>query len=225
MFYIVCNMNWFDIWNQNAKRDIELHKRNGYNFLSEEQYNKMCHELLKPLNLNENMSVLDTGCGVGAISKIISSYNVKHLTGIDYVQASVDIASKNMPQHTFYCNSIDNMKDVPDNYYDVVVSNGVFIYLNNESAKKALEEIKRVLKNGGNAYIGDLNDINKKDVYNKLRVMTHTKKSPDQMFFNNDFFKVDGFELFKTLSYSDTDFSSFCCTSPYRFAVYLKKVI
>ena len=41
MFYIVCNMNWFDIWNKNAKRDIELHKRNGYNFLSEEQYNKI----------------------------------------------------------------------------------------------------------------------------------------------------------------------------------------
>lgn len=217
-------MNWKDIYRKNALKDEELHKRNGYNFLSEVQYNNMATELIKPLTFNESTKVLDAGCGCGSFAKVIATRGVVELTGVDYVQESVDVAKKHLPSYNFFCNSVDSMTDIKSNYYDVVTCNGVFLYLTNDSANKALSEIYRVLKVGGEAVISGINHIDKLNLYNELRKTTHARRHPPHFFLNEHFFEKENFELKKVLHYTDmtTELTKFVL--PYRFAVYLKKV-
>ena len=218
-------MSWKEIYRKNALKDEDLHKRNGYNFLSEEEYNGMVTELIEPLTLNESTKVLDAGCGCGSFAKVIATRGVTELTGVDYVQESVDVAKEHLPSYHFFCNSVDAMTDVESNSYDTVTCNGVLLYLDNNSAEKALSEIYRVLKTGGEAFIGGINHSDKVDLYNKLRKTTHAKSQPTKhSFFNEDFFTKENFKLKKVLHYTDAKFASKSAVAPYRFAVYLEKV-
>ena len=133
-------MSWKEIYRKNALKDEDLHKRNGYNFLSEEEYNGMVTELIEPLTLNESTKVLDAGCGCGSFAKVIATRGVTELTGVDYVQESVDVAKEHLPSYHFFCNSVDAMTDVESNSYDTVTCNGVLLYLDNNSAEKALSK-------------------------------------------------------------------------------------
>ena len=218
-------MNWKEIYKRNALKNVEIHKRNGYDFLSKEKYNEMALELLEPLAINETSCVLDAGCGCGSFSKVISKLGVTNLTGIDYIEESVNVAKQELPSFNFFCNSVDRMSDIKSDSYDIVTCNGVFIYLTHAEAERALREIHRVLKVGGEAYIGGINHVDKVDLYNELRKTTHANNQPKHLFLKEDFFEVEGLEVTKVLHYSDTKFAPHVCVSPYRFAVYVKKVL
>lgn len=104
--------------------------------------------------------VLDLGSGAGndcfVVRAIVSETG--HVTGIDFTDAMLDKANKNLEKTDF--KNIDFVKgdieDMPlnDNTFDVVISNCVLNLVPDK--QKAFSEIYRVLKPGGHFCISDV---------------------------------------------------------------------
>lgn len=115
------------------------------------------YRTLMPL-LRKGLSVLDVGCGTGAISKGIAERigNEGHVTAID---SSDHLIAKGK----IYFSEIDNLELVkadlfnyfPDAKFDLIVSARVLQWLNNPKA--ALRKLKSLLKPGGQISILDYN--------------------------------------------------------------------
>ncbi len=104
--------------------------------------------------------VLDLGSGAGNDCFVARSIvgNTGHVTGIDFTDAMLEKAKKNLGKAGF--KNIDFLKgdieDLPlkDNNFDVVISNCVLNLVPNK--QKAFSEIYRVLKPGGHFCISDV---------------------------------------------------------------------
>jgi SAM-dependent methyltransferase len=83
--------------------------------------NKMLEVIRAPLA--KDRTILDVGCGYGALADVIQD---KHLdityTGIDVVAEMVDEGEKRHPSHKFIC---DDIMTVDVGKYDYVVCNGI----------------------------------------------------------------------------------------------------
>ncbi len=117
----------------------------------------------------EGMKVLDLGCGTGRDCFIISYYagELGEVVGVDMTDEQIAIAKKYLPLQMkkfgfkkenicFHQGYIEDLKaiDLPDNYFDVVVSNCV---VNLSPDKEAvLSEVFRVLKKGGEFFFSDV---------------------------------------------------------------------
>jgi ubiquinone/menaquinone biosynthesis C-methylase UbiE len=108
--------------------------------------------MIKSLNLSNESTILDAGCGPGdlllAIDKKYSALN-----GIDIAEEMIVIANKKLHtqtnlnnQITFECGDVENL-NFPDLQFDVIICSGVIEYLKDDEGW--LKEIKRVLKPDG----------------------------------------------------------------------------
>ena len=109
--------------------------------------------LLKEINLPKNPVCLDIGCGTG-----ISTFELANIIqddstiyGIDFSQPMINNAKKKAEQHEFpdvkFSTGDAEQLDFPDSMFDLVISNQVLPFVPDK--KKALKEIFRVLKPGG----------------------------------------------------------------------------
>tara|TARA_Y100000310_G_C20664975_1_gene806982 strand:+ start:1055 stop:1702 length:648 start_codon:yes stop_codon:yes gene_type:complete len=97
-------------------------------------------------NIEEGSSVLEVGCGNGRSLKVLLK-RTKNITGIDHDQTAVDHAKENMPEAKFEkADAVDLPFD--DNSFDYVLCLTSFANFGDKKFK-ALEEMKRVLKNDG----------------------------------------------------------------------------
>lgn len=111
--------------------------------------------LLKKINVNKKMRVLDIGCGRGDITMFLAK-NAKECIGIDYSKDAIEIANstkkiypKNIQEKSkFYVMDAKKM-NFPDSYFDVVVSIDVLEHLYKEEAEISMKEISRVLRKNG----------------------------------------------------------------------------
>lgn len=106
------------------------------------------HDLYRKVDVQHKMSILDVGCGTGAITADMASLTKGHITGID-------IDGEKLEQAKIVCDTsrIDLMKaDVmylpfKNETFDLVVFSVVLIYV--EEQQKAVNEMARVTcKNG-----------------------------------------------------------------------------
>ena len=110
------------------------------------------HKLVKEkaislLNIEKNSYVLDLCTGTGDIAKIIKQkYPCTNVIGIDISVEMLKIASQQVSNVTFLTADVCNIP-FDDNFFDITTIS--FGLRNIENRKKALEEIYRVLKNGG----------------------------------------------------------------------------
>lgn len=101
--------------------------------------------------------VLDIGCSHGKLSlEIMAKTNAEELVGVDTAMDRISKAcqlAKDNPNKklSFFVASADNLKKFADNTFDIVFSNMAFQQFKDK--QKALEEISRVLKSGGEAFI------------------------------------------------------------------------
>lgn len=84
-------------------------------------------EMLKYLPATAK-KVIDIGCGGGALAKIIKERNKAEVWGIEYVDEEAKMAKQHLDR--VFSGPCENyIKDLPDNYFDVVYLNDVLEHL------------------------------------------------------------------------------------------------
>lgn len=139
-----------EYWNQKAKELKELPQAT----MRDVQLRLLEIDLIRG-QLKEDDEVLDVGCGNGFATAIFSE-KVKSIVGIDFSSEMVDQANTILKQNQGKKSNISfKQTDVlnlsyPEDTFDVVISERCLINLRSwEEQKKAMLEIKRVLKKGG----------------------------------------------------------------------------
>ncbi len=109
----------------------------------------------------QNVRILDFGCGDGIAEKYFPKYFPKaQITGIDVSIESIEIArKKNYPDSDF---ELFNGTRIPfeDNSFDIIFVSMVLHHIDANIHEKIFTEFKRVLKPGSRLYIFEHNPLN-----------------------------------------------------------------
>jgi ubiquinone/menaquinone biosynthesis C-methylase UbiE len=138
--------------------DFKKTVKDGYNtianrYLAERTRDSQDVRLLDELmeRLPDNAKVLDAGCGAGIpISQILSERF--QVTGVDFSEAQVELAEKNVPAGEFICEDITKL-DFPDETFDGITSYYAIIHIPREEHQALLANFHRMLKPGGLALL------------------------------------------------------------------------
>ncbi len=110
--------------------------------------------LFDQLNISPNCRILEIGCGDGTFwlknsERIVSSWNI---ILSDYSEGMVETVQKNLEGIPNIQYSQLNIEDIPyeDNSFDIIIANHMLYHVPNR--KKALKEVRRVLKQEGAFY-------------------------------------------------------------------------
>ncbi len=102
-------------------------------------------EVLRREGLLDAPSVLDLGCGTGAMAP---SFDPRRYLGVDINRRYVDWARRTKPAHRF--EAMDGSRlNLPDEGFDAVFIGGVIHHLPDEAALGMLREARRVVKPAG----------------------------------------------------------------------------
>jgi ubiquinone/menaquinone biosynthesis C-methylase UbiE len=142
----------------NSHMDSKKTVREGYNviaerYLSERKRDSEDVRLLDELieRLPAHAKVLDAGCGAGVpISQMLSERF--HVTGVDFSEAQIQLARRNVPHATFLCEDMTEL-NFPDNTFDGVTSYYAIIHIPREQHQALLANFHRMLKPGGLALL------------------------------------------------------------------------
>jgi ubiquinone/menaquinone biosynthesis C-methylase UbiE len=101
--------------------------------------------------LPENARVLDAGCGAGIpISRMLSERF--RVTGVDFSEAQIELARKNVPDARFLCQDMTKL-DFPESTFDGITSYYAIIHIPREEHQALLANFHRMLKPGGVALL------------------------------------------------------------------------
>ncbi|ADP77157.1 Methyltransferase type 11 [Methanothermus fervidus DSM 2088] len=119
-------------------------------------YQKLALDILEISKINEGICI-DVGTGNGFLAIELAKHSNLKVFAIDISPKMIDIAKKHVAKKKLLKKVIVKHADVhrmpfPTNFADLVVSRGSMFFWENRT--KAFNEIYRVLKPGGFAYIG-----------------------------------------------------------------------
>ena len=110
---------------------------------------RLLNELTR--RLHEGAKVLDSGCGAGIpISQMLSEKF--EVTGVDFSEAQIELAKKDVPNATFICQDMTKL-DFPDNTFDGICSYYAIIHIPREEHQLLLANFHRMLKLDGLALV------------------------------------------------------------------------
>ncbi len=115
--------------------------------------NPIHQRLLKPYYVCRDLAkgrVLEIGCGEGRGVEILARSDIQY-TGIDKIGETIVRLRKIYPRFDFYTMNVPPLTGFDDNTFDVILSFQVIEHIKND--RLFLNEIKRVLKPGGKAYL------------------------------------------------------------------------
>lgn len=101
-------------------------------------------EYLKSFVKENNISVLDLGCGTGISTRQLKD-NDFEVIGVDKDSKMIEVAIQKSPKITYITAPADKLP-FQDNHFDIITAFTAFHWFNDE---RSLIEIKRVLKNNG----------------------------------------------------------------------------
>jgi len=110
---------------------------------------RLLHDLIE--RLPANAKVLDAGCGAGIPISLILSERF-HVVGVDFSEAQIDLAKKNVPHAKFLCEDMTKL-DFPDDSFDGITSYYAIIHIPREEHQSLLANFHRILKPGGFALL------------------------------------------------------------------------
>lgn len=104
----------------------------------------------KILSLGESLRVLDIGCGIGRWGELLLEQGAYYV-GIDGSGKMIERAEKNLQGYSRKKLLVGFFQDLPDILaregemlpFDLILVNGVFMYLNDRDFENALEDIKK----------------------------------------------------------------------------------
>ena len=101
--------------------------------------------------LPADAKVLDAGCGAGLpISQMLGEKF--EVTGVDFSEAQIELAKKNVPNATFICQDMTKL-DFPENTFDGICSYYAIIHIPREEHQPLLANFHRMLKPAGLALL------------------------------------------------------------------------
>ena len=138
--------------------DFKKTVKEGYNAIADRYLAERTRDSEDVRLLNELMErlpadakVLDAGCGAGIpISRMLRERF--QVTGVDFSEAQVELARKNVPNAQFLCEDMTKL-DFPDNTFDGMVSYYAIIHIPREEHHGLLANFHRMLKPGGFALL------------------------------------------------------------------------
>lgn len=222
--------NWKDIWENRVsvveqKSHTDLLIANGYDNersqLRSENLKEGQSYYWKLINLNDDDSMYEVGCGCGAF--LYPLYNNHNIGGIDLSQNLIDVANENLPSGEWSQGEASDLKIYPK--YDHVVSFGCFLYFPSyEYAEKTL--LKMIKKANKTISIYELPDINYKEECENMRRITTPNYNSDYQGLKHLYYSKNWFiEFAKKYNFHLTIFDQ-CIpnykNSKYRFCVILK---
>lgn len=150
-------------------------------------FNLFDGELLK-FSKNEKIKILDLGCQIGAmLFELVRRHKKDYqldFSGIDISPDFIKIAKRLQQGLDLNCSFLEadlekDIKDIKNDTFDIIICNQLLEHLVNQ--KKAIDEIKRMLKPEGLVIIG---------VPNKGALHYRVLKFMDKSFFKNNFKKI-----------------------------------
>ncbi|MFJ5789682.1 class I SAM-dependent methyltransferase [Lysinibacillus sp. NPDC093197] len=135
---------------------LEIHKSKYLDFLSKFGVGgahpggiALTKELLRAEHIRSTSQILDVGCGTGQTAAFLASQYKAAVTGIDRNSIMVAKAQNRMKKRRLPVTIIEaSIEDIPlrNEQFDLIISESVLSFVNKS---KALDEIYRLLKNGG----------------------------------------------------------------------------
>ncbi|WP_161940579.1 class I SAM-dependent methyltransferase [Rhodanobacter thiooxydans] len=114
-----------------------------------------------PKASNPALSILDFGCGVGnTIGHLRAAFPAAQLHGTDLSGESIRLASELHSESATFKVITGSTLPYADHSFDVVLAACVFHHIPPEQRHQWMEQIRRVLKPGGEAYIFEHNILN-----------------------------------------------------------------
>ncbi len=145
----------------------------------------------------ENKKILDIGCSYGWFEKYVGK-KAKEIIGIDLDEKDLESAKKEVKEKNikFRKNSALDLNKFKENYFDVVVMFDVIEHIPKNTEKKALKEIKRVLKKNGKLLISTPAN-NFSNLFDPGWYFGHRHYSKKQMqkIFENSEFEIEKIEI------------------------------
>ncbi len=133
-----------------------------------EKINVMVQSIADGLELKTSDTLADLGCGGGWILKQLQP-RVKSIVGLDFSQSMLSKAVEFSPQQRFVCGEIGRLP-FKDQSLDCALSYFVFLnFLDDDFVERALLDVLRVLKKGGQALIGQLPDKSRSLDYDRAK--------------------------------------------------------
>jgi ubiquinone/menaquinone biosynthesis C-methylase UbiE len=160
--------------------------------LNKETYNKIAKlfaetrkylwDDLKPLSkyAKDNFKILDLGCGSGRLYHLFEEFQGVDYVGVDQSEGQIEIAKEKFPELDF---QVAEMKELPftDNEFDIIYCIATFHHLPDEASRiKSLNEMKRVLKTGGQIIMTNWN-LNSKTTKKMVEKRKFKKDGQDVM--------------------------------------------
>ncbi len=106
------------------------------------------------LSDKQKISVLDLGCGIGRWASNLYS-QISMYIGLDFTKKYIDFAKKHFSNENyifFNCSVINPHPDIFKYRYDLVIINGLCVYLNDKDIEYVFEYVNSLLKFDGVLY-------------------------------------------------------------------------
>lgn len=183
---------WQKIWDRkHSAHNQPLHHADGFDLLDASQYAALTRTFINWMGPLHKRRVLEVGCGSGAFCLELGP--CAELCGIDFSDHAIERIQHVLPG-TF---KVAEANAIPfhDGHFDCVFSFGVFFYFDSlDYARRCLEEQLRVLQAGGELFVFEVNDEEKRELSEEVRAAEardQHKKSVsdvDHLFYNKCFF-------------------------------------
>jgi ubiquinone/menaquinone biosynthesis C-methylase UbiE len=163
-------------YNEKGKTSYHLVRGWIWRAIGEFRRNEEAHELYDA----DGKDVLDYGCGPGYLAKFLVADGARSVTGIDVSEAEIEQAreraeANGVADKCRFLVADAHAMDFPDDSFDVIVGDSILHHL---ELRKALLEIKRVLRPGGRAVF--LEPLWHNPILRLGRALTPSARTPDE---------------------------------------------
>lgn len=211
-----------DFFEQRADKDLP-HRYNYVIYqdshpelaLQRDEYEKS--RFLKYMNLKPDSKILDIGCGVGRWGdEIVRHLSTGRYVGVDYSPNMLEVARKEL-EHTgkcdFFCGDFREIRGILSAHqvktkFDVILLNGILMYINDDDISKCLGAVAELLAEGGVVYIkesvGKEERLTLKEFYSNELKSNYSAIYRSINEYNSLFNKIFIDKYYKTVSQGET---------------------